>query len=93
MRMGVHQNQLAAALQAADRVLLYRPEGIVWDMAAIVDELGDRAVQFASVDDIIDTVVHQAGAGTHVLIMSNGGFDNIHARLLEALHARQPMHV
>ena len=93
MRMGVHQNQLAAALQAADRVLLYRPEGIVWDMAAIVDELGDRAVQFASVDDIIDTVVHQAGAGTHVLIMSNGGFENIHARLLEALHARQPMHV
>jgi UDP-N-acetylmuramate: L-alanyl-gamma-D-glutamyl-meso-diaminopimelate ligase len=29
-------------------------------------------------------------AGDHALIMSNGGFGGVHARLLEALAARGP---
>ena len=93
MRMGVHQDRLATALGEADRVLLYRPEGIEWDLTAIVDELGEGAEQFTRVGDIIDTLVQQAVTGSHVLIMSNGGFENIHARLLEALQARQPVQV
>ena len=85
MRMGVHSAQLAAALQTADRVMLYKPDGIDWDMTAIVESLNGKAQQFSDTATIIDAVVQQAGTGSHVLIMSNGGFENIHTRLLEAL--------
>jgi UDP-N-acetylmuramate: L-alanyl-gamma-D-glutamyl-meso-diaminopimelate ligase len=85
MRMGVHTAHLSAALQAADRVMLYKPDGIDWDMTAIVESLNGKAQQFNNTAAIIDAVVQQAAAGSHILVMSNGGFENIHVRLLEAL--------
>lgn len=89
MRMGVHADTLADALRAADEVLLYQPQGIEWDMAAIVNTLGEKAAQYDSVEAIIDAVVAQAEKDCHVLVMSNGGFENIHQRLLDALRQRQ----
>ena len=84
MRLGVHADKLADALRIADRVLLYRPPGIDWDMTAIVEGLAAAEV-FDDTAGIIDAVLAAAAPGTHVLVMSNGGFENIHARLLEAL--------
>jgi len=40
---------------------------------------------FPDTDGIIDFVVRTGRSGDVVLIMSNGGFDNIHERLLESL--------
>ena len=85
MRMGVHTAQLATALQTADRVMLYKPDGIDWDMTAIVESMNGKAKQFNNTAAIIDEVVQQTAAGSHIVIMSNGGFENIHMRLLEAL--------
>jgi len=85
MRMGIHSAHLATALQVADRVILYKPDEIDWDMTAIVESLNGKAQQFNNTAAIIDAVVQQATAGSHVLVMSNGGFENIHERLLAAL--------
>lgn len=85
MRMGIHADELAKALQLADRVMIYKPDGIEWDMTAIVDSLNGKAQQFDTTAAIIDAVVHQASEGSHVLVMSNGGFEEIHMRLLDAL--------
>ena len=85
MRMGVHTAQLATALQTADQIMLYKPDGIDWDMTAIVESLNGKAQQFNNTAAIIDAVVQQAAAGSHILVMSNGGFENIHQRLLDAL--------
>ena len=46
---------------------------------------GIAAHYFEDTDAIISFVAQEARAGDVVLIMSNGGFDNIHERLLEAL--------
>src|SRR5947208_5718381 len=46
---------------------------------------GKRAFTFASTDEIVSFVASEARPGEHVVIMSNGGFDNIHAKLLERL--------
>ena len=46
---------------------------------------GKRAFTFASTDEIVSFVASEARPGDHVVIMSNGGFDNIHAKLLERL--------
>ncbi len=90
MRMGVHTTRLAAALRAADRIMLFKPDEIDWDMTAIVDSLNGKAQQFNTTAAIIDAVVQQATTGSHILIMSNGGFENIHTRLLESLSPHQP---
>jgi UDP-N-acetylmuramate: L-alanyl-gamma-D-glutamyl-meso-diaminopimelate ligase len=37
------------------------------------------------VQEIIDDLSRRAASGDNIVIMSNGGFDNIHNRLLEAL--------
>jgi UDP-N-acetylmuramate: L-alanyl-gamma-D-glutamyl-meso-diaminopimelate ligase len=40
---------------------------------------------YDDVAEIIEDVVRQAQPGDHVVIMSNGGFESIHTRLLQAL--------
>jgi UDP-N-acetylmuramate: L-alanyl-gamma-D-glutamyl-meso-diaminopimelate ligase len=47
--------------------------------------LGGKASTFSSTEDIISHIASEVRAGDHVVIMSNGGFDNIHNRLLERL--------
>jgi len=84
MRLGVHAERLVDALRIADRVLIYRPAGIAWDMTAIVQGLANADL-FDDTAGIIDTIRQEASPGSHVLVMSNGGFENIHARLLDAL--------
>ena len=44
-----------------------------------------NAHYFTDTDAIIDFLVTEANSGDLILVMSNGGFDNIHERLLEAL--------
>ncbi|OLD67348.1 MAG: UDP-N-acetylmuramate:L-alanyl-gamma-D-glutamyl-meso-diaminopimelate ligase [Acidobacteria bacterium 13_1_40CM_2_56_11] len=46
---------------------------------------GKRAFTFASTAEIVSLVASEARPGDHVVIMSNGGFDNIHVKLLERL--------
>jgi UDP-N-acetylmuramate: L-alanyl-gamma-D-glutamyl-meso-diaminopimelate ligase len=46
---------------------------------------GGNASTFASTDDIVNHLAAEVRAGDHVVIMSNGGFDNIHNRLLDRL--------
>ncbi len=92
MRMGIHQHALAAALEQADKVLVYQPAGINWDMAAIFNRSAEHASLFSDTDEIVRTVVRlvheRAGDALHILVMSNGGFEDIHNRLLAALHGQ-----
>jgi UDP-N-acetylmuramate: L-alanyl-gamma-D-glutamyl-meso-diaminopimelate ligase len=46
---------------------------------------GKKAFTFGSTDEIVGFLEMEAKAGDHVVIMSNGGFDNIHNKLLERL--------
>jgi UDP-N-acetylmuramate: L-alanyl-gamma-D-glutamyl-meso-diaminopimelate ligase len=87
MRMGVHKAALSDSLQQADEICLYQPEGVDWDMASVVEQSAKPAALFTSTDAIIEHVKANASRGDHVLIMSNGGFEAIHQRLLDALAA------
>jgi UDP-N-acetylmuramate: L-alanyl-gamma-D-glutamyl-meso-diaminopimelate ligase len=46
---------------------------------------GGCASTFASTEEIVTFLASKVRSGDHVVIMSNGGFDNIHNRLLERL--------
>jgi UDP-N-acetylmuramate: L-alanyl-gamma-D-glutamyl-meso-diaminopimelate ligase len=85
MRMGVHAAQLAGSLALADHVWVYAPPGLAWDPARTLGDLGPRLHLCTTVQDLVDQLSAQAIAGDSVLVMSNGGFEGIHRRLLDAL--------
>jgi len=88
MRMGVHAGALSESLQQADDICIYQPAGLDWNMEEVFAGSGKPARVCTSTDDIIDHVKTMVKPGDHVLIMSNGGFEGIHARMIDALDAR-----
>jgi UDP-N-acetylmuramate: L-alanyl-gamma-D-glutamyl-meso-diaminopimelate ligase len=87
MRLGVHRDTLAGALAHADRVLVLKPDDLNWNLDRVTGALNGRGLAYPTVEAIIETLIREARPGDHILIMSNGGFGNIHARLLEQLQA------
>lgn len=85
MRMGIHKDSIAESLQAADQILLYQSAALGWDLSPVVSASKKTARVFDDVENIIEHVCASASTGDHVLIMSNGGFESIHSRLLAAL--------
>ena len=85
MRMGVHAGMLADSLALADEVWVYAPESLGWDAGSVLRGLGRRLHVHESTQSIVDEVVAESGEGDQVLVMSNGGFEGIHQRLLDAL--------
>jgi UDP-N-acetylmuramate: L-alanyl-gamma-D-glutamyl-meso-diaminopimelate ligase len=88
MRMGMHADQLASSLEVADMVMVYAPSELEWDAASVLAGLGPKASLYESVDTIVSSLADGAKSGDQVLIMSNGGFDNIHQRLLDTLEQK-----
>ncbi len=54
-------------------------------LVANLNQRGKQAFYFENTEKIIDYLSGQAKSGDVILVMSNGGFDNIHERLLERL--------
>jgi UDP-N-acetylmuramate: L-alanyl-gamma-D-glutamyl-meso-diaminopimelate ligase len=89
MRMGVHQDQLVRCAEAADLTIWKRPEGSGLDLDAVVAAGHGQARVIDTVPGIVSFLGDQARAGDHVVIMSNGGFEGIHQKLLEALEVTE----
>lgn len=87
MRMGVHQSALPAALRHADQVLILQPANLAWNLSAAASELDGRGRILPSVETILETLLRELRESDQVLIMSNGDFGGIHAKLLERLRA------
>lgn len=81
MRMGVHKAGVLPALAQADESWLYLPEDLEWSLEATGQPVHVRH----DLDALPRELAAGLNPGDHVLIMSNGGFGNIHARLLEEL--------
>jgi UDP-N-acetylmuramate: L-alanyl-gamma-D-glutamyl-meso-diaminopimelate ligase len=84
MRMGIHKSELANALKIADVVLLYQPEELNWSISEVAQALPNAQV-FNQINSLIEHLLTIAQHSDQILIMSNGGFENIHTRLLTAL--------
>ncbi|MBM2854290.1 MAG: UDP-N-acetylmuramate:L-alanyl-gamma-D-glutamyl-meso-diaminopimelate ligase, partial [Steroidobacteraceae bacterium] len=87
MRLGYHREGLAAALAGADRIWMYQPAGLDWNLQEIATKLGARAAVAGDLAKLVATLAAELKAGDEVLIMSNGGFGGLHDKLLLALQA------
>jgi UDP-N-acetylmuramate: L-alanyl-gamma-D-glutamyl-meso-diaminopimelate ligase len=88
------QDDFARAFAAADEVVIARvfrstlPEDQRLSESQLVSDVarsGTSARHIEGVDTIVDTIVAERQPGDVVLIMSNGGFDGIHRKLVRAL--------
>jgi UDP-N-acetylmuramate: L-alanyl-gamma-D-glutamyl-meso-diaminopimelate ligase len=89
MKLGVHREQLAPALAAADLSWLLSSADLGWDLGSALAPLGRRATIAASVDAMVAGLAAEVRAGDHILVMSNGGFGGLHDKLLAALRTRK----
>ncbi|HXQ31643.1 MAG TPA: UDP-N-acetylmuramate:L-alanyl-gamma-D-glutamyl-meso-diaminopimelate ligase [Steroidobacteraceae bacterium] len=85
MRLGVHRETLAGSLAVADRVFLFEPADLGWDLRAAARPLGERGRVLSDVDALAAAIAAEAHSGDSVLVMSNGGFGGLYGKLLAAL--------
>ncbi len=94
-RRAIFQQDYVSAFDAADLIIIRKPLPLAnipeEDMfssdrlAADLRTRGLNALTFADTDAILEHLMTTVQAGDVVAILSNGGFDNIHNRLLERL--------
>jgi UDP-N-acetylmuramate: L-alanyl-gamma-D-glutamyl-meso-diaminopimelate ligase len=85
MRSAVHKATLSRSVAAADYAWWYQAEDLEWQLAASLELDNGRQRIYRDVASIVDALILQARPGDHIVIMSNGGFEGFHRRLLEAL--------
>lgn len=88
MKLGAHREGLAESTAAADLALWYAPPQLGWDLAACVEQAPVATKVFQDIAELEQEILRQASAGTHIVLMSNGGFSGIQQRLAAALEAR-----
>jgi len=91
MRTRIHQDRLPGCFEAADEVIFVPAskrnlqQGQLLDVRELCDEIGSHAHVLVDADAIISYICRHGRAGDEVLVLSNGGFDGIHSKLLQSL--------
>ena len=91
----IFQNDYAAAFDDADMICIRKPSRLdkvpenerlsTQQLVSDIQARGNNAFYFEDAESILLFLKARAKQGDLVLIMSNGGFDNIHQRLLDLL--------
>jgi UDP-N-acetylmuramate: L-alanyl-gamma-D-glutamyl-meso-diaminopimelate ligase len=87
MKLGAMKAQLPWSLEQADLAFCHSGN-LGWDAAEALLPMGARAQVGHSIDEVISQVMHQVKPGDHIVCMSNGGFGEIHTKLLQTLIAQ-----
>ena len=82
MRMGVQKDALREALSLADESVVYQPPELKWDARELNSE---SIVVLNDTGRIIDRLQTIGVPGDRIVVMSNGGFENLTRRLIERL--------
>ncbi|MDQ6962844.1 MAG: UDP-N-acetylmuramate:L-alanyl-gamma-D-glutamyl-meso-diaminopimelate ligase [Mariprofundaceae bacterium] len=91
MRTRIHQDRLGRCFEHADLVRFVPAsdrnlaKNEVLDMPQLCNDIGEKAACLADSEAIIGNIEAQGKAGDVVLILSNGGFEGLHQRLLDTL--------
>jgi len=85
MKKGVHKHRLATSLSKADQVLIFASDDVQWDISELEN---NRVSAYDSSQQLLEHLykkIKEYHSVCHVLIMSNGGFENIYQRLIDKL--------
>ena len=87
MKMGHHNDSLPASLDIADLVYCYT-KGLDWNAAELFRAMDKKVSLFEDIPMMTRAIVNSALPGDFILVMSNGGFQNIHEKILDLLGSK-----
>jgi UDP-N-acetylmuramate: L-alanyl-gamma-D-glutamyl-meso-diaminopimelate ligase len=87
MKLGTMKAQLPWSVGEADLTFCHQGS-LDWSAAQALAPMGDKAVVCPDIDTLVSSLTQAAKDGDHIVCMSNGGFGDIHNKLLKALAAR-----
>jgi len=85
MKLGAHNETLAASLVGADVVWMYRPADMGSELESSLALLGDRLRLFNDYDKLVSDMSGKVLSGDQVIFMSNGGFGSARQTLTAVL--------
>ncbi len=85
MRSGVHKDSLPKSLVDADQVFIYQDEQVTWSVSDLINQCKPICQIEDNIDSLVETISQQTQAGDIIVVMSNGGFADIHNKLLNRL--------
>jgi UDP-N-acetylmuramate: L-alanyl-gamma-D-glutamyl-meso-diaminopimelate ligase len=85
MKRGVHKEVLARSLDEADAIFFYQPDDITWSLEEVAAQCRGEAVISGNINELVAAIVAFVHSGDRILVMSNGGFADIHTKLLTEL--------
>jgi UDP-N-acetylmuramate: L-alanyl-gamma-D-glutamyl-meso-diaminopimelate ligase len=85
MKSGVHKDTLAASLAKADLVYLFQDEQVKWSVDTLIQDCQQPCFVEKNIEVLVSNIVENSQAGDTIVVMSNGGFGDIHNNLLAEL--------
>lgn len=82
MKLGVNHELLKDSMVNADIVYMYAPSTLKWNTRELADVNFNVCEDF---DKMLTSIVNVAKENDVILVMSNGGFNGIHGKLLDML--------
>lgn len=84
MKLGSHKASLAPSASLADTVIWYEPASLTWGLKEAIGDTPNQHV-LGSIDEILAFIKANVQANDAIIVMSNGGFEGIHTKILEIL--------
>jgi len=91
MKSGVHKAALPLSLAQADQVFIFQDDDIKWSVSDLIETCQPPCFVEKNIDDLVVKIVEQSQMGDAIVVMSNGGFANIHEKILTALNNQKPI--
>ena len=89
MKLGVHKESLAASLEGADLMFVYRSADMDVQFDADLAPLGSRLTICTNYDQLVSGLAGILLAGDQLVFMSNGGFGAARQKLTMELQNRR----
>ena len=88
MKQGSMRAALPNSLALADVVFVYA-KNLGWDVAKALEPIGTKTGVFEDLDAMVKAIVLMSKPGDQILVMSNGGFGDVHGKILAGLAERE----
>lgn len=89
MKLGAMKQALPESLKEADLVFGYGAatgkDALGWNLSEAFLPLAEKASAFNDLDEMVQAIVQAVRPGDHILVMSNGGFGNVHQKILDRI--------
>ncbi len=85
MKSGIHKDSLPKAFVDADTVFVYLDDEVTWSVGDMASHCKPPCFVASRINTLVDNICQQTIPGDIIVVMSNGGFADIHNRLLKSL--------